>query len=129
VLLGCDAETLVAIFAPRSGQKRVNELFRQVTGRRIGRNVIATVAQQDDFMKRVRANGGARTALRGEGYIILGGDYARHRIAARLLGLEVPAAGEIVSARVVIAAEGDPFTAELAGERWRLAASGDVPFK
>lgn len=137
VLLSCDSETLMAIFAARSGQKRVNELLRRVTGQRIGRNVIATVAQQDDFMKRVRANGGARTALRSEGYIILGGDYDKHRMAARLLGLQVPAPGEIVSARVVPAAEGDPFTAEFSGEKWRLAADGevaqrdapDIPFK
>lgn len=107
VLLRCDEETIAAIFAPKSGQQRVNELLRRVSGQRIGRNTIATVAQQDDFMKRVRANGGARTALRSEGYVILGGDYEKHRVAARLLGLEVPTSGEIVSARVVPAAEGE----------------------
>ncbi|GAA3933866.1 NaeI family type II restriction endonuclease [Microbacterium soli] len=136
VLLQCDEETLAAIFAPRSGQKRVNELLRRVTGERIGRNTIATVAQQDDFMKRVRANGGARTALRGEGYIILGGDYDKHRNVAAQLGVEVPQAGEVMSIRLAQASMDDPFVAELDGQRWRVATAGDrineapiVPFK
>ncbi|MCM3778397.1 NaeI family type II restriction endonuclease [Microbacterium hydrocarbonoxydans] len=137
VLLDCDAETLAAIFSPKSGQKRVNELLRRVTGRRIGRNVIATVAQQDDFMKRVRANGGARTTLRPEGYVILGGDYEKHRVAARQLGVEAPEPGEVVSIRLVPATDEDPFVAEFGGQLWRLADEAeispveapDVPFK
>jgi len=137
VLLQCDGETVSAIFAPRSGQKRVNELLRRVSGTRIGRNVIATVAQQDDFMKRVRANGGARTALRAEGIVILGGDYEKHRIAAAQLGAEVPRPGELVSVRIVRASAGDPLTTELDGSEWRLATecdawvdvAPDVPFK
>lgn len=127
VLLQCDEETVAAIFAPRSGQQRVNELLRRVSGARIGRNVIATVAQQDDFMKRVRANGGARTHLRREGYIILGGDYLRHRNAARQLGTEVPEPGEIVSLRVVPASPEDPKVAELEGRSWRVAGENE-PF-
>lgn len=126
VLLACDAETLTAIFAPRSGQKRVNELLRRVTGQRIGRNVVATVAQQDDFMKRVRANGGARTALRGEGYIILGGDYEKHRLVASQLGIAVPQPGELVSVRVVPAVPEEPFGAEIDDILWRVA-SDDEP--
>lgn len=136
VLLQCDAETLAAVFAPRSGQQRVNELLRRVTGRRIGRSAIATVAQQHDFMKRVRANGGARTALMPEGYIILGGDYERHRTMAAQLGAEVPRPGEIVSVRVVPAEAYEVSTAEIDGASWRLANDGDavgvgpiVPFK
>lgn len=137
VLLNCDAETLKAIFAARSGQKRVNELLRRVTCERIGRNVIATVAQQDDFMKRVRANGGARTSLRSEGYVILGGDYAKHRAVAEMLGVVVPRPGEVVSARVVPTQIDDDFAPELEGVRWRLAAeheesirdAPDVPFR
>ena len=42
--------------------------FRGVVQRRIIRRAeLATVAQQDDFMKRARGNGGARTTLRPEG--------------------------------------------------------------
>ena len=37
---------------PRRGQLRINEFFRLVTERLIGRGVIATLVQQDDYMKR-----------------------------------------------------------------------------
>ncbi|WP_407361518.1 NaeI family type II restriction endonuclease [Microbacterium sp. LBN7] len=136
VLLQCDAEDLAAIFEPRSGQKRVNELLRRVVARRIGRNTIATVAQQDDFMKRVRANGGARTLLKREGLVVLGGDYANHRRVARELRVEVPEPGEVVSVRLAPAAEDDPFATFLADRWWRAALADDpvfeapeVPFK
>lgn len=137
VLLQCDDETIRAIFAPTSGQQRVNELFRRVTRQRIGRNVVATVAQQDDFMKRVRENGGARSALRPEGYVILGGDYAVHRKIAACLGVVVPEPGEMVSLRVVPATEDDVNYAGISGRRWRAAYETDsgndaaplVPYK
>ncbi len=61
-----------------TGQQRVNELFRRALGRRISRAVVATVARQDDHMKRVREGGGARDQLRGEGIVIFG-DYAAIR--------------------------------------------------
>nr|MBK7068605.1 restriction endonuclease [Deltaproteobacteria bacterium] len=41
-----------------SGQERINRLFRSAQGKLIGRGAIATAGQQDDFMKRVRENGG-----------------------------------------------------------------------
>ena len=125
VLLRCSAETIDAIFDSRSGQQRVNQLLRLVTGERIGRNVIATVAQQDDFMKRVRANGGARTALASEGYVILGGDYENHRAAAKALGLEIPRPGEVVSTRLVRANTSDPYAVEVAGTLWRVARDSE----
>jgi hypothetical protein len=99
-LLRLPGPAVARIFAPRSGQQRVNELFRRAQGRRITRAVIATVAQQDDYMKRVRAGGGARDQLRGEGIVILGG-YASHRETAAALGLPAPGTGEFVSARLV----------------------------
>src|SRR5205085_1514248 len=78
VLLQLPKEALDEIMKPNySGQKRVNELFRRTLGRRVGRGVVATVAQQDDYMKRVRGNGGARTHLQPEGIIILG-QYGSH---------------------------------------------------
>lgn len=126
VLLQCDADTLAAIFSPRSGQQRVNELLRLVTGQRIGRNVIATVAQQDDFMKRVRANGGARTALRGEGYVILGGDYENHRAAAAQLGAEVPRPGEVVSIRLVRTVNEESPSIDIEGTYWRIANDSET---
>lgn len=61
-----------------------------------------TVAQQKDYMKRVRGNGGSRSALRAEGILIMG-DYASHQRIASELGVPVPREGEFVSARVVTA--------------------------
>ena len=99
-LLRLPTRTVAGILALPSGQQRVNELFRRAQGRRITRAVIATVAQQDDYMKRVRAGGGARDQLRGEGIVILGG-YGSHRETAAALGLPAPGPGEFVSARLV----------------------------
>jgi hypothetical protein len=125
VLLQLEPDVVAAILAPRSGQQRVNELFRRVQGRRVTRGVIATVAQQDDYMKRVRENGGARSHLKPEGIIILG-DYSAHRLIATQLGIEAPQRGECVSARVVPASEGDSWVADIGGIRWRVAVDGDA---
>jgi hypothetical protein len=108
-----------------SGQARVNELFRLIQRVRIGRNTVATVAQQDDYMKRVRANGGARTALAHEGIVIIGGDYDSHRKVARELNIPVPEPGEFVSVRLAIAVAEDPFVSRLAGRDWRVAVDND----
>lgn len=127
VLLSLDPMTLRAVLAPKSGQARVNELLRRVTQRRIGRNTIATLAQQDDYMARLRDNGhGARAVLRKEGYLIPGGDYEVHRAAARQLGVTVPEPGEVVSVRVVPAGDDAPWTVELEGRRWRRARDDEA---
>jgi len=60
---------------------------------------VATVAMQDDYMKRVRDGGGARDQLRGEGIVIFG-DYAGDQLLAAALGLVRPGPGEFVSARL-----------------------------
>lgn len=125
VLLQVEDDVRDRIFAPRSGQKRVNELFRLAQRKRIRRNAVATVAQQDDFMKRVRANGGARSALADEGILVMGGDYESHRRVAQALGLEVPLPGEFISARVARADDSDPNTVDLQGALWRLADESD----
>lgn len=122
VLLGLDDQTIQAILTPHSGQGRVNELLRRVTNVRIGRNTIATLGKQADYMARVRDNGhGARTVLRREGFLIPGGDYDVHKRVAQDLGITVPRPGEVVSVRVVPAASGDSPTAELDGRLWRVA--------
>lgn len=111
------------IFQHRSGQKRVNELFRVAMNRRLSRTIIATVAQQDDFMKRVRNNGGSRSALAPEGFLILGGDYSVQRHLAENLGATVPEPGEFVSVRVVPTTASTPQAISLDGRWWRLARS------
>lgn len=108
-----------------SGQARVNELFRSVQCRLIRRAELATVAQQDDFMKRARGNGGARSYLRPEGILVLG-HQENDPIVARDLGLLVPTKGELISARVVpCAASESGDMAEIAGSYWRLARPTD----
>jgi hypothetical protein len=127
VLLGLHPTTLAAVLAPRSGQGRVNELLRRVTMTRIGRNTIATLGRQSDYMARIRDNGaGARTVLRMEGYLIPGGDYSSHRQVAVQLGTQVPEPGEVVSIRVVPATSNDLWTVELEGRRWRAARVDEV---
>lgn len=127
VLLHLDHLIIEKIMRPKSGQARVNELLRTITGTRIGRNTIATVGQQADYMKRVRYNGGARSALQSEGIIILGGDYSAHTGIARALGATVPEPGEVVSLRVVPASDGDTYSIDLDGRAWRLARPDETP--
>jgi hypothetical protein len=126
-LLRLPERDVAAIFGWPRGQQRVNELFRRATGRRISRAVVATVARQDDPMKRVRENGGARDQLRGDGIVIFG-DYAAHQVLACALGLPSPGPGEFVSARLTRrtgAHQGARYV-RLEGADWVLAAAADV---
>lgn len=125
VLLTMSSADLDAIFGKGSGQQRLDELFRRATGLRIGRGVVATVAQQSDYMKRVRGNGGSRSRLQPEGFLVLG-DSQAHRLIAVSLNLPSPAKGETVSVRVVKAeAEFRGADVAIAGNRWRVAGPGD----
>lgn len=81
------------------GTKRVDMLFRLGQQRLISRTVVATVARQEDYMKRVRGNGGARSSLRPEGIVIIG-QYESHRRVAQALTVPVPGPGESVSVRM-----------------------------
>lgn len=110
------------------GAQRVDMLFRLAQQRIISRTVVATVAQQEDYMKRVRGNGGSRSRLRPEGIVIFG-HYDTHRGVAGQLRLPVPApgSGESVSARLARRRphhESLPFVT-LDGERWVVALPGD----
>jgi hypothetical protein len=116
-----------AIFALPSGQQRVNELFRRAQRMRVSRTVVATVAMQDDYMKRVRDGGGARDALRAEGIVIFG-DYAGDQLLASALDLPRPGPGEFVSARLARRGAGHDGYARcirLAGADWLLASPAD----
>lgn len=124
VLVQLDRETVDRIMALRSGQQRINALFRSAQGSLIGRGVVATVAQQADYMKRIRANGGARTALRREGILILG-EYEAHRRIAKALGIPEPGDGELISIRVAPESEGGNGRAPIDGSYWRVALPSD----
>ncbi|MYX34360.1 MULTISPECIES: NaeI family type II restriction endonuclease [unclassified Streptomyces] len=126
ILLRLSQEDIDAIFAPKHGTQRVHELFRRTQGRVVSRSVVATVAQQDDYMKRVRYNGGSRSALRPEGIVILG-QYGNHQAVAQALGLPEPGAGESVSVRLApwTPEHADVPWAELEGGKWVVARDGD----
>ncbi len=126
VLLRLPNDDIDAIFRSTSGQKRINELFRRAQGRVISRTVVATVAMQEDYMKRVRGNGGARTALRPEGIVIFG-QYGNHVQTAANLGLPRPSYGEFVSIRLARRRthHGAAAWVELDGQQWVVATQGD----
>jgi len=126
-LIRLPAPEVAAIFAAGSGQQRVNELFRRAQRMRVSRTVVATVARQDDYMKRVRDGGGARDQLRAEGIVIFG-DYAGDQVLASALGLPRPGAGEFVSARLARRIPPDGGRSiRLDGADWGLARPADQP--
>lgn len=124
LLLHLDDSVRARILSPeRSGQERVDELFRQVQCRVVSRQTVLTVAQQDDAPKRVRD---ARIPLRKEGILILGHQDAHPQIAAAL-ALPVPVKGEWIAVRITAVSEADarPFVT-LSGQRW-ARANDDEP--
>ena len=54
-----------------AGTKRLATLFEHCLGMPISRVQVAAIAAQDDFMKRIRRNGGARDILAPKGIAIL----------------------------------------------------------
>lgn len=122
-LLQLPQEIVAKVMSSKSGQARLNELFRRATNRRLSRNIIATVAQQDDYMKRVRDNGGSRGALRPEGHLILSGDYKAQRYLAEAFGAEVPESGELVSIRVVPTSS--TYGVQIGEIFWRMASEDE----
>lgn len=124
ILLQLDRAEVDRIMALNSGQQRINEIFRVATGMIVGRGVVATLGQQDDYMKRVRANGGARTVLQPEGIVILG-QYGSHAAIARALGVPAPGGGDSVSVRLARAMAPGPGVAQIDGALWRAATVSD----
>jgi len=127
VLLRLPEKDVKAIFSHSSGQQRVNELFRRAQRHLISRTVVATVAQQEDYMARVRGSkNGARTHLRPEGIVIFG-QYKNHAQDAEKLGLPVPGPGEFVSVRLARkrSHHGNAPSIVLDGVEWVVAEESD----
>lgn len=115
LLLHLEEATRNAVLDPNlSGQRRINELFQRVQERIIRREVVLTVAQQDDGPKRVRD---ARKHLDAFGIEILG-HQGEDPAAARVFGLPVPRKGEWVSVTVVDAEQSEPGAALVRGN-WK----------
>lgn len=75
-----------AIFLPRSGTGRIVKLFEEIRRTPINRSVIESVAQQKDYMKRLRANGGARDELDKKKIRLLSGKFDADEIKALGIG-------------------------------------------
>lgn len=123
LLLHLDPDVRGRILSPAlSGQKRVDQLFREIQGQIIGRQTVLTVAQQEDAPKRARD---ARIPLREEGIVILGHQDAHPTIAAAL-ELPVPVKGEWIAVCITPVSESDdrPFVI-MHGQRWARARDGD----
>lgn len=125
-LLHLPTDDVSEIFGHRSGQKRVNELFRRAMGQVVTRTAVETVAQQLDPMKRIRGNGGARTILASEGIAIFSGDYHWQRETAAAFGLPRIREGEFISARLLLTAEQDRTRSAAVGASWWRLASGST---
>lgn len=80
-----DEEHRVQIMSFRGGTARLVCLFETCLGIPVSRVLIASVAAQDDFMKRIRRNGGARDVLRPKGIAVLYSEADRDLM--RALGL------------------------------------------
>ena len=126
-LLRIPAADVERIFTcSKHGTKKVDMLFRLAQQRLISRTVVATVAQQEDYMKRVRGNGGSRSSLRPEGIVIIG-HYESHRRIAEALAVPAPGPGESVSVRLTRRRADHaevPFVT-LGGEEWVVARDDD----
>ncbi|MFC8450593.1 NaeI family type II restriction endonuclease [Kitasatospora sp. NPDC057223] len=105
-----------------SGQERVNQLFREVQNRIVGRPTVLTVAQQDDAPKRVRD---ARKKVSPQGIVILG-HQGSHPHVARALELPVPIKGEWISTRLVpVTCKDERAKFSLDGQFWARAGRND----
>jgi len=93
------------IFAGRSGNERMANLFREVQREPIARDVVEAVAQQQDFMRRIRSDNGkgTRDHLAREGILLLSGHYDANLIEA--LGLPHCSGSEFISHLVVSSKE------------------------
>ena len=100
-------EVIERIFTGTSGNQRMANLFREVQQQPITRDVVEAVAQQQDFMRRIRSDKGrgTRDILAREGILLLSGHYDAPLIAA--LTLPPCSGSEFVSYRPVAQAEVD----------------------
>lgn len=86
-----------------TGNERVSSLFRETQKIPVHRDIVQAVAQQKDYMKRLRKNGGARDLLAREGVAILSGNYDRSLISQ--LGLGSVEKDEFISYKPTSAAD------------------------
>ncbi len=80
----------------KGGTLRAAAFFRENPRRPVHRSIVqALLFDQDDYMKRLRGNGGARDVLRAEGIALLSGAF--HSVLVASLGLPSIARDEMMS--------------------------------
>lgn len=93
---GLDMERFRELRKVKGGTRRAADFFRENVGRPIHRTIVqALLFDQDDYMKRLRGNGGARDLLRRDGISLLSGAYDAERITE--LGLPPIARDEMMA--------------------------------
>ena len=94
---GQDPHVVTTIFSQSTGNTRMASLFRQIQAFPIARDVVEAVAQQKDFMRRIRSDKGrgTRDLLETEGILLLSGQYDSQLIKA--LGLPHCRGSEFIS--------------------------------
>ncbi|MBM3783297.1 MAG: hypothetical protein FJW30_03000 [Acidobacteria bacterium] len=92
-------ETLNELRLLKTGAARMAALFRELVGTPVSREAVIAVVRQNDSLKRLRKNGGARDALEREGIALLSGKYDTALIAA--MGLPPCGPTEFISFRPV----------------------------
>lgn len=104
--IGLDMDRFRQLRKTLQGNERVAQFCRENAGRVIHREVMqALLFDQYDYMKRLRANGGAPDTLRNEGTAILIGTYRKDRDAAKALGFADLRQDEIVAVKAKSAQE------------------------
>ncbi len=88
-------DAVLRIMSGKSGNERIVALFRDVQKTPVHRNIIQAVAQQKDYMKRLRKNGGARDQLAREMIAVFSGIYDAQLIEK--LGLPKIGADEFIA--------------------------------
>lgn len=78
-----DEHIIDFIFSGKTGTERLERLFESIKKTPIHRDVIMDVAQQKDYMKRLRANGGARDLLDKKGIKLYSGKFDALKISNR----------------------------------------------
>ncbi len=72
---GVGEKERIAIMRPQAGTKRLARLMLASIGRPVPREVVAGVARQQDFSRRMRRSGGVRDVLGPMGIVVLNGTY------------------------------------------------------
>lgn len=104
------SDAIERIFDGTTGNQRMANLFREVQREPITRDVVQAVAQQQDFMRRIRSDKGrgTRDLLANEGILLLSGHFDAPLIAA--LDLPHCTGSEFVSYRPMSKDEADLAT-------------------